>query len=168
MNPNFDLTGIAIFRNLHPETEYLYQIGWFYSDKEITEFSRGARWNWSSAEMERLEADFAANGDRAVKAAEEADTDQSKASLLNVAVRSYLKAGGAKDQDLLSSQEKGLNSCSRLSGDNALPATCGYFYIVVPQAINNEWARKIYVIERKQKKLADDEWSPVEDGKTLV
>lgn len=46
------------------------------------------------AEMEKLETDFATNGDRAVKAAEEADTDQSKASLLNVAVRSYLKASG--------------------------------------------------------------------------
>ena len=54
MNPNFDLTGIAIFQNLQPGTEYLYKIGWFYSDKEINEFARGARWSWSNADRGRF------------------------------------------------------------------------------------------------------------------
>jgi alkaline phosphatase D len=51
MNPNFDLTGIAIFQDLQPGKEYVYQIGWFYSDKEITEFARGARWDWTNTDQ---------------------------------------------------------------------------------------------------------------------
>ncbi len=33
MNPNFDMTGIAVFDNLEPETKYKYQIGSFFSDR---------------------------------------------------------------------------------------------------------------------------------------
>jgi hypothetical protein len=33
MNPNFDMIGIAVFTGL--DAEYLYQMGWFFSDKEL-------------------------------------------------------------------------------------------------------------------------------------
>lgn len=35
MNPNFDMTGIAIIERLTPDTYYEYQIGFFYSDVEL-------------------------------------------------------------------------------------------------------------------------------------
>ena len=37
MNPNFDMTGVVVFDGLSPETEYIYQVGWFYSDREPEE-----------------------------------------------------------------------------------------------------------------------------------
>ncbi|KPK07979.1 MAG: hypothetical protein AMJ56_12405 [Anaerolineae bacterium SG8_19] len=37
MNPNFDMTGIVVFDGLRPDTRYLYQMGWFFSDKELDE-----------------------------------------------------------------------------------------------------------------------------------
>jgi len=30
MNPNFDMSGIAVFQGLEPDTTYTYQIGWFF------------------------------------------------------------------------------------------------------------------------------------------
>lgn len=52
MNPNFDLTGIAILDRLQPETRYEYEIGYFFSEGELgdaafsesdwTEASRGS------------------------------------------------------------------------------------------------------------------------------
>jgi alkaline phosphatase D len=38
MNPNFDMSGVAIFSDLAPDTEYSYQMGWFFSDKELDDF----------------------------------------------------------------------------------------------------------------------------------
>ena len=35
MNPNFDLTGIAILDRLKPEQRYEYQIGYYFSDSEL-------------------------------------------------------------------------------------------------------------------------------------
>ncbi len=35
MNPNFDMTGIAILDRLQPETHYEYQMGYFFSDGEL-------------------------------------------------------------------------------------------------------------------------------------
>ena len=37
MNPNFDLTGVAILDNLQPETSYEYQVGFFFSDGELVD-----------------------------------------------------------------------------------------------------------------------------------
>ena len=37
MNPNFDLTGIAILTGLRSETRYEYQIGYFFSDAELVD-----------------------------------------------------------------------------------------------------------------------------------
>ncbi len=37
MNPNFDLTGIAILDRLKPETPYEYEIGYFFSDAELAD-----------------------------------------------------------------------------------------------------------------------------------
>lgn len=118
--------------------------------------------------MEGLQSEFAANGDNAVKAAKAAKTDPAKASLLNVAVRSYLKSGGARDMQLLASADTGLDACSRLSDLDALPTTCGYFHIVIPQAVSNEWQRKTAIVKRKQATLANDEMLTAEDGKTLI
>ena len=117
---------------------------------------------------EELKAAFATNGDRAVKAAKEAKTDQSKASLYNVAVRSYLKSGGVRDQQILTTASNGIDACSRLKGLDALPTTCGYFHIVIPQAVSNEWQRKVDIIKRKQNNLANGERLVAEDGKILI
>jgi len=35
MNPNFDLTGLAILDRLQPETRYEYEMGFFFSDGEL-------------------------------------------------------------------------------------------------------------------------------------
>ncbi|AWZ02862.1 MAG: alkaline phosphatase family protein [Rhodobiaceae bacterium] len=37
MNPNFDMTGIAIVEKLEPSTHYEYQMGYFFSDAEISD-----------------------------------------------------------------------------------------------------------------------------------
>ena len=42
MNPNFDMTGIAVIEKLKSETYYEYQFGYFYSDAELDERSFGA------------------------------------------------------------------------------------------------------------------------------
>ena len=42
MNPNFDLTGLAILNRLLPETQYEYQMGFFFSDGELGDVTFGA------------------------------------------------------------------------------------------------------------------------------
>ncbi len=39
MNPNFDMTGIAIVDRLEPDSYYEYQMGYFYSDVELEDAS---------------------------------------------------------------------------------------------------------------------------------
>ncbi|WP_325894353.1 alkaline phosphatase D family protein [Grimontia sp. NTOU-MAR1] len=51
MNPNFDMTGIAVFQDLEPDTKYVYQIGWFFSDKELDEFKASTKWDWKDADQ---------------------------------------------------------------------------------------------------------------------
>ncbi len=48
MNPNFDMTGVAVLGGLDPETRYDYQFGYFFSDGEIkdADFSDS---DWSNA-----------------------------------------------------------------------------------------------------------------------
>ena len=50
MNPNFDLSGVIVFTNLEPDTEYTYQIGWFFSDKELDEIRSSEKWDWHDAD----------------------------------------------------------------------------------------------------------------------
>jgi alkaline phosphatase D len=51
MNPNFDMTGVVTFTSLTPDTKYIYQMGWFHSDKELSEFHSSDQWNWHNAEQ---------------------------------------------------------------------------------------------------------------------
>jgi len=51
MNPNFDMTGIVSFSDLIPDTQYSYQMGWFFSDKELHEFHANEQWDWHNAEQ---------------------------------------------------------------------------------------------------------------------
>ncbi|EOD81487.1 hypothetical protein D515_04389 [Grimontia indica] len=51
MNPNFDMTGIAVFQDLEPDTKYIYQVGWFFSDKELDEFKASTKWDWKDADQ---------------------------------------------------------------------------------------------------------------------
>ena len=37
MNPNFDMTGVVRFEDLSPEIVYEYQMGWFFSDLDLTD-----------------------------------------------------------------------------------------------------------------------------------
>ena len=48
MNPNFDLTGVAILDGLEPETCYDYQFGYFFSDAELAD-ADFAESEWSDA-----------------------------------------------------------------------------------------------------------------------
>jgi len=48
MNPNFDLTGVAILDGLEPETRYDYQFGYFFSDAELAD-ADFAESEWSDA-----------------------------------------------------------------------------------------------------------------------
>ncbi len=47
MNPNFDMTGVVVFSDLLPETQYEYQIGWFFSELELESFTPDSPLNWS-------------------------------------------------------------------------------------------------------------------------
>ncbi len=49
MNPNFDMTGVVIFPDLEPDTHYRYQMGWFFSDKELDELNTGTQWDWHNS-----------------------------------------------------------------------------------------------------------------------
>ena len=118
--------------------------------------------------MEGLRIAFANNGDVAVKAARAATTDQSRASLLNVAARSYLKSGAVAEAKIPTIADEGLDACSRLSSLDALPTTCGYFRIVVPQAVNEDWARQVDAVKAREPKFAGQQPLSVEDGKLLV
>ena len=50
MNPNFDMSGVVVFTDLEPNHQYAYQIGWFFSDKELFEVHSSDRWNWHNAD----------------------------------------------------------------------------------------------------------------------
>ena len=47
MNPNFDLTGVIVLTGLSENTEYEYQVGWFYSeiDTNNIEVKKSLNWN---------------------------------------------------------------------------------------------------------------------------
>jgi alkaline phosphatase D len=47
MNPNFDMTGVVVFGELKPETSYVYQAGWFYSDREPDELANRLSLDWN-------------------------------------------------------------------------------------------------------------------------
>ncbi|UCG24329.1 MAG: alkaline phosphatase family protein [Chloroflexota bacterium] len=47
MNPNFDMTGVVVFDELKPETSYVYQAGWFYSDREPDELEDRLSLDWN-------------------------------------------------------------------------------------------------------------------------
>lgn len=54
MNPNFDLTGIAVFSGLEADTAYHYQMGYFFSDQELYELDAEADWDWQQCSEGRL------------------------------------------------------------------------------------------------------------------
>ena len=51
MNPNFDLSGVIIFKDLEPDSKYAYQIGWFFSDKELDELRSSYKWDWHDVDQ---------------------------------------------------------------------------------------------------------------------
>lgn len=121
-------------------------------------------------EVNRLS--FAQNGNRAVVAAEEASSPQSRASFINLAVRSYLNSGPVADDRIPDLVEQGTSVCKapELQGLNALPVTCGYFHIVTPQAINNEAQRTLEALARKaiaNRDSAEDGPLSADDGIAL-
>jgi alkaline phosphatase D len=50
MNPNFDLTGVAVLRDLQDDTNYEYQMGWLYSDVDTDLLDVSSTLNWSNIE----------------------------------------------------------------------------------------------------------------------
>ena len=110
--------------------------------------------NFDSA-IEGFRVAFAETGKKAVESANKAETPQNKASFLNVAVRNYLKSRPVGDTKVPDLAKQGIAACTSkdIRGLKALPVTCGYFYIVVPQAISNEWQRKVTVLQRQAEEL---------------
>ena len=51
MNPNFDMTGIVCFTGLTSDTKYIYQIGCFFSDKELNQLNSNDQWDWKNAQQ---------------------------------------------------------------------------------------------------------------------
>lgn len=47
LNPNFDMTGIAVIENLSDNTYYDYEIGWLFSDVDSKEIDVDKVLNWS-------------------------------------------------------------------------------------------------------------------------
>lgn len=94
---------------------------------------------------------FAVNGDMAVEAAGEAETPRSKASFLNLAVRSYLRSAALRDRRIPDLAQQGRDLCrgAAFQGVNDLPVTCGYFHIVEVQAVANEATRRVTELSRK-------------------
>lgn len=120
--------------------------------------------------VEGYQAEFAKNGQKAEESAKRAETPQNKASFLNVAVRSYLKSGPQGDFKIPDLAEQGLEQCAseEMQGLNALPVTCGYFHVVVPQAVNNETVRDIAPLQRKAKRVRkSSEFLVADEGKRL-
>jgi|GEM_PF-210499 len=54
MSPNFDMTGVIVFGDLWPETEYEYQVGWFFSELELEAFTQDYSLNWSQANRAKI------------------------------------------------------------------------------------------------------------------
>lgn len=127
--------------------------------------------NYESA-LEGIQVAFRENGDRAVEAADGADTPQSKVSFLNVAARSYLMSGNAGDTEIPDIAQQGRDECEgqALQGLNALPVTCGYFHLVVPQAILNEAQRAVGMLKKRAavaQNASPRGYLPAEDGRRL-
>lgn len=51
MNPNFDMTGVIRFEGLAPEAEYDYQMGWFFSDLDLTDLGLDFPLDWSDIKV---------------------------------------------------------------------------------------------------------------------
>lgn len=49
LNPNFDMTGITVFDHLEPETRYVFQIGWCFSERHYSDIPNNLRLNWTQA-----------------------------------------------------------------------------------------------------------------------
>jgi alkaline phosphatase D len=47
MNPNFDMTGVVMFDDLLPETEYVYQMGYIFSDLDLEDLGPDYPLDWS-------------------------------------------------------------------------------------------------------------------------
>lgn len=64
MNPNFDMTGIAIVDGLQPETYYEYEVGYYFSDAEISDAGFSTeRGIWEFADRGEFQT-ASANGNR--------------------------------------------------------------------------------------------------------
>ncbi len=51
MNPNFDMTGIALFHDLKADTRYHYQIGYFFAEQELNELYNITDIDWSRCDQ---------------------------------------------------------------------------------------------------------------------
>jgi alkaline phosphatase D len=50
MNPNFDMTGVAVLAKLSPSTAYEYQLGWLYSDVDSKDMNLSDELDWSAVD----------------------------------------------------------------------------------------------------------------------
>lgn len=54
MNPNFDMTGVAVLTNLMPETDYHYQMAWFFSDVDSKQVDVSTTLDWREIETYQI------------------------------------------------------------------------------------------------------------------
>ncbi|WP_031434098.1 alkaline phosphatase D family protein [Methylomarinum vadi] len=54
MNPNFDMTGIALFHDLKADTPYEFQMGYFFAEQELTELDAITDIDWRNADQGRF------------------------------------------------------------------------------------------------------------------
>tara|TARA_R110002110_G_scaffold414147_1_gene643160 strand:+ start:17042 stop:17845 length:804 start_codon:yes stop_codon:yes gene_type:complete len=100
----------------------------------------------AAATQEGIQIQFADLGDLALKAAEDAERQDDKASFAYAAIRSYISSGPVKDFAITEASGIGLAACGQLNGEGTaglarLPTTCGYFRIAEQVGINNELVR---------------------------
>jgi alkaline phosphatase D len=50
LNPSFDMTAVAVLENLQAETEYDYQVGWFFADVDTQALDPSDAPEWDGAE----------------------------------------------------------------------------------------------------------------------
>ena len=61
MNPNFDLTGVIVVKDLEESTDYEYQVGWFFSDVDTKEIDVKKILNWNNIDTYRFKTASADN-----------------------------------------------------------------------------------------------------------
>jgi hypothetical protein len=119
--------------------------------------------------MDALRQSFDANGRAAEAMAARTPDQNTRASFLNVAVRSYLKSGPLGEGKVPGLAEAGWQTCQSGSPPvmTMLPTTCAYFLVVTPQAVQNAQVRELAELRSRIRAARSSGGAPVEDARAL-